>query len=342
MSKLNFFGDVFLDKPRLADVPLQGEYVFNLESPLTRSVKPVWGKINLKSGAVHFKETFGKNPVAVCLANNHIMDYGKEGFLETVRNLQSQGIQYFGAGCLADNCRNPLVLELGGQRIALLGYVCPSTHPIFAAAENFGVSPIDLTAIAKDILRARTAGAQRIIVQLHWGAEDVGLPKPADVQLAHRVIELGADLIIGHHAHCIQSFEIFKDKYIFYGLGNALFPNTAMVSYSREGERKNNRQIEWKKWNRRSLAVQFDTQSLAVDIRLLAFAKSLAVIPDARIERLYGFKGREGAPYQRHFARVLRLSMLRRLLASFISRPRIPRKENLRWIVQLFKTDKRP
>ena len=279
--------------------------------------------------------------MAVCLANNHIMDYGQEGFLETVRNLQSQGIQYFGAGCLADNCRNPLVLELGGQRIALLGYVCPSTHAIFAAAENFGVSPINLPAIAKDISRARTAGAQRIIVQLHWGAEDVGLPKPADVKLAHRIIELGADLIIGHHAHCIQSFEIFKDKYIFYGLGNALFPNTEMVSYSREGARKNNRQIKWKKWNQRSLAVQFDCHSLKVDIRLLAFAKTLAVIPDARIEKLYGLKDRADASYQRHFTRILRLSMLRRLLASFISRPRIP-KGNFRWIVELFRPEKKP
>ncbi|MCJ7523769.1 MAG: CapA family protein [Candidatus Aminicenantes bacterium] len=341
MSKLNFFGDVFLDKPQLANVPLEGEYIFNLESPLTRSAKPVWGKINLKSEAVHFKETFGKNPAAVCLANNHVMDYGKEGFLETVENLQKHGIQYFGAGRLVDNCHNPLVLELGGQRIALLGYVCPSTHPIFATAENFGVSSINLTAIAKDILRARAARAQRIIVQLHWGAEDVGLPKPTDVTLAHRIIDLGADLIIGHHAHCIQSFEIFKDKYIFYGLGNALFPNTEMVSYSREGLRENNRQIEWKKWNQRSLAVQFDYHSLAVDMRLLAFAKTLAVIPGARIDKLYGFKGRAGAPYQRHYARVLRLAMLRRLLTSFMSRPRIPKKENLRWIIQLFKTDKR-
>jgi len=342
MGLLNFFGDVYLDRPMHANVPLSGEYIFNLESPLTNSSRPVLGKINLKSPGVFFAETFGKNPVAVCLANNHIMDYGKEGFWDTVANLEKRGIPYFGAGCLADRCRNPLVLDLGDQRIALLGYVCPTTHPIFAAAENFGVSPISLDSIARDVLTAKENGAERTIVQLHWGEEDVRLPRPADVAMAHSIIDLGVDLIIGHHAHCIQSFEIFRGKYIFYGLGNALFPDTERGSYSKEGLREGNRQIKWKNWNRRSLAVQYDMRPGSVKVSLLLFKKTLEVVPDAPIEKLFGFKGNAGAAYQKGYARVLRLSMLRRVLASFVSRPRIPKKKNWRWIVGLFKTDKRP
>jgi len=342
MSILNFFGDVYLDRPMRANVPLEGEYVFNLESPLTRSSQPVWGKINLKSEGVYFKETFGKNPVAVCLANNHIMDYGNEGFLETVDNLQGHGIHYFGAGRLADHCHNPLILDVGGQRIALLGYVCPTTHPIFAAGENFGVFPINLDAIATDILMAKENKAERIIVQLHWGEEDVGLPKPADVVLAHHLIELGADLIIGHHAHCIQPFEIFKDKYIFYGLGNALFPNTEMVAYSEDGLREANRQIKWKKWNKKSLTIAYDTISERVEIRLLFFGNPLEVVHDDHLDRVFAFKRKSDAQYEKKYAWTLRLSMLRRLAASFLSRPRIPKKKNLQWLMNLFKADKTP
>jgi hypothetical protein len=342
MGLLNFFGDTYLEKPERSNVPLAGEYVLNLEGPLTHSDHPLWGKINLKSPGVFFQETFGRNPRAVCLANNHIMDYGDEGFLDTVANLEKHGVQCFGAGSLAGHCRNPLLLNLDGQRIAMLGYACPTTHAIFATARGFGVAPIDVSAIARDILTAKENGAERTIVQLHWGKEDVGLPRPADVETAHRIIDLGADLLIGHHAHCIQPFEIFKGKYIFYGLGNTLFPDTNMVSYTKDGLRTGNRQMAWKKWNRRSLAVQYDARTGTVEIRLLLFARTLEVVPGAPVEKLFGFKCKEGASYRRKYAWVARGAMLRRVVASFAARPRIPKKKNWRWIVGLFKAGKAP
>lgn len=342
MGLLNLFGDVYLERPERANVPLAGEYIFNLESPLTHSSRPVWGKINLKAAGVFFKETFGANPCGVCLANNHIMDYGDEGFLETVTHLEKSGIRYFGAGSLADQCHNPLLVNLDGQRIALSGYVCPTTHAIFATARGFGVAPIALPVIARDILTAREKGAERIIVQLHWGEEDVGLPRPTDVARAHAIIDLGADLIVGHHAHCIQPFEIFKDKYIFYGLGNTLFPDTEMVSYTQEGLRTGNRQMAWKKSNRRSLTVQYDTRTGAAEIRLLFFAKTLEVVPNAPVQKLFGFKGKDDAAYRRKYAWVAKAAMLRRVVASFAARPRIPKRKNWRWIIGLFKTGKTP
>jgi hypothetical protein len=341
MSLLNFFGDVYLDRPRPANVPLAGDYILNLESPLTRSSRPVPGKINLKSEGIYFKDTFGKNPLAVCLANNHIMDYGAEGFRETVDYLQVQNIRFFGAGCLADHCRNPLILELAGQRIALLGYVCPSTQPVFAADGNYGVAPIRVETIAADMLLAQAAGAERVIVQLHWGEEDVGLPRPADVKTARRIVELGADLVIGHHAHCIQPFEVYRGRYIFYGLGNTLFPDTVMESYAPDGRRRHNRQMAWDKRNRRSLAVAYDTVSGAVAMRLLSFKDVLAVVPGVRPERVFAFRKSSDSLYRMKYAWVLRLSLLRRLGMSFLSRPRLPKRENLRWLADRFRTHKK-
>jgi hypothetical protein len=341
MSLLNFFGDVHLEKPARSSVPMEGEYVCNLESPVTRSARPVWGKINLKAGGLFFKETFGRDPLAVCLANNHIMDYGPEGFWETVDHLQRQKIHYFGAGCLADHCHNPLILEVGGQRIALLGYVCPSTQPVFATHGNCGVSPIHAETIAEGILLAKQNGAERVIVQLHWGEEDAGLPRPADVDMAHRVVELGADLVIGHHAHCIQPFEIYRGRHIFFGLGNTLFPDTVMESYAEDGARRCNRQMPWGKRNRRSLAVTYDTVSGAVTMRLLFFEDSLAVVPGVLPERLFAFRKSTDFRYRIKYAWMLKLSVLRRLGASFLSRPRLPRRENLRWLADRFRTNKK-
>lgn len=341
MSVLNFFGDVFLDRPVRAVVPLAGDYIVNLEAPVTHALRPEWGKINLKAGGLFFKETFGRNPAAVCLANNHIMDYGEAGFQDTLASLRAEGIAFFGAGSLADNCHNPLLLAAGAGRVALLGYACPTTHPLLACAKRPGAAPLDLERIAMDIRSAQKCGTGRVIVQLHWGEEDVGLPRPVDVATAHRIIDLGADLIIGHHAHCIQPFEIYRGKPIFYGLGNAVFPDTDMVSHAPDGSREGNRQMKWGKRNRRSLLVGFDTVTGQVSMRRLFFSDALAVVANGRLPGALAFTNGATARYERRFARVLRLSLLRRLAVSFISRPRLPKRQNLHWLLQRFKVDKK-
>ncbi len=300
----------------------------------------MWGKINLKAGGLFFKETFGGNPVAVCLANNHIMDYGEEGLLDTLATLRAEGIGYFGAGSLADRCHNPLLLNLDGQRIALLGYACPTTHPIFANANAPGAAWLDLERIAADLGAAKAGGADHVVVQLHWGEEEAGLPRPADVAKARRIIDMGADLIIGHHSHCIQPFEVYRGRHIFYGLGNAVFPDTDMVSFSREGRREENRQMRWGRRNRTSLTVRYDTVTGQVAVRRLYFKDALEVLAGAPAERELCCQVATDVRYGKKYVRELRLSLLRRLAVSFFSRPRLPRKSNLRWLLKRFKAKK--
>src|SRR5690606_14042254 len=107
----------------------------------------------------------------------------------------------------------------------MMGYVCESTHPIFAKDDRSGVAPIDMTTIAEDIGIARSRGADRLVISLHWGAEEVGLPKPQDVLIAQNLLELGIDLVIGHHAHRRQPLLVKGAQHVFFGLGNALFPD---------------------------------------------------------------------------------------------------------------------
>ena len=183
------------------------------------------------------------------------MDYGEEGFEKTLEYLKKNNIGYFGAGNIGNNFNNPCILNVSGSRIALLGYSCASTHAVFGNENRNGSALLDKEQIFKDIQSVKNK-ADFIIVQLHWGDEEIKYPKFTDVQTAHQIIDCGADMIIGHHAHVIQSIEVYKDKHIFYGIGNCLFPDFDMPSHH-NGVRftKRSRKIQREK-NKQSIVVE--------------------------------------------------------------------------------------
>lgn len=220
-NSLLFLGDWYIrDTVKACAAVEQFPFIFNLEGPISRRGVPASGKILLRMERNQILDCFGRLPAAVCLANNHISDYGNDAFEDTLAELRSLGIPYFGAGKESDNYHNPAIVIVDDHRIALLGYVCPSTHPIFADQEHYGVCAIDLDRISRDIHDAREQGATRVVVCLHWGCEDILLPTPQDVRKAHEIINRGADVIIGHHAHSPHPIEVYRRKTIAYGLGN--------------------------------------------------------------------------------------------------------------------------
>ena len=170
----------------------------------------------------------------------------------------------------------------------------------------------------------------------------MGLPRPADVAKARLIIDLGADLLIGHHSHCILPFEVYHGRHVFYGLGNAIFPDTEMVAYTRDGRREDNRQMRWGKRNRTSLTVRYDADTGQVAMRRLLFSDALAVVAGDCPGRNLVFRGGTDARYGKKYARVRRLSLLRRLALSFLARPRLPKKRNWRWLLERFKAEKKP
>jgi len=205
----------------------------NLESPLTNSNDKTPGK---SSEAIKKKRDylFRSSPylasklsflkfTAFNLANNHIMDYSTGGLLDTFAALSSNNLYYFGAGYNYKEAHSPLLLTKKGAKIAFLGY--SEIVPLYSLAtqSNPGICSLDYEQIKKDINNAKKAGAEIIIINLHWGTE---LAKnPADYQkiLTRRIINSGADVIIGHHSHVIQPVEVYKGKTIAYSLGNFIF-----------------------------------------------------------------------------------------------------------------------
>jgi len=266
--RISFLGDVVLDKPYNVDVTLD-DFVFNLEYPLSTSGIPAKNKINLGFDTPYIKETFGKLPLAVNLANNHIMDYGEEAFLKTVDYLTANGIGFFGAGNKNNNYNNPYTFAFEDKKIALLGYSCPSTHAVFGGDTSNGSALLDVDAIIKDIHSCR-ADVNMVIVSLHWGDEQIKHPKPADVNKAHMLIDAGADMIYGHHAHVMQSVEIYKGKHIFYGVGNFIFPDID-VPANYDGEKFQKRIIKVpQKKNKQALMIGLD-ESLSVSYETALF-----------------------------------------------------------------------
>ena len=205
--------------------------VGNLEGPITVDGEPFPEKefvLKMPPGCQQgLKEA---NFLCVNLANNHIMDYGKEGLNATFQSLDSSNIKYFGAG---DNRLNALIeasFDIKGQTFGFLGF--SATFPMeFWATDSTAGTAFPWKEDIERVIPECNEKYDNLIVSFHWSAELKEIPKDYQIELAHKCIDLGADMIVGHHPHIAQSVEIYKNKPIFYSLGNFAF-----ASYSESAD----------------------------------------------------------------------------------------------------------
>lgn len=161
-------------------------------------------------------------PSILNLSNNHAFDARRSGFLATRQMLLDRGVHYLGAGETPEEASRPLKMEVQGITFAWLAYTDISTRPSHIASPlGPGVNPFDLDTACEAIVRQAEA-VDHIIVSLHWGIEYCHLPSPDQIAEARSLIEAGATLVIGHHAHVIQGVEAYKSGAIAYNLGNAM------------------------------------------------------------------------------------------------------------------------
>jgi|APSaa5957512535_1039671.scaffolds.fasta_scaffold106983_1 hypothetical protein len=319
--KINFLGDVYIDRVYAIDLEVN-DYIFNMEYPLSTSGIPAKGKVNLGVDVSYIKESFSGNlPLAVNLANNHIMDYGEESYKDTILFLEKNNILYFGAGNKANNFNNPCLIKQNEKKISLLGYCCSSTCPIFGGVVDNGSAPLNLDLIKKDI-EEQKKNSDFIIVNLHWGDEEISYPKPLDMAKARKIIDMGADLIIGHHAHAIQSIEVYKGKYIFYGLGNFLFPNlNAPAGYDGDVFTHTYNKIQNSK-NRKSIIIELDDNQ-NISHKTTYFDDKKVVLKEANIPKWLPKSERVYANYRKVWLRM-------RMLELYFNNPRIPTLKQLK------------
>ena len=193
-------------------------------------------EINFKTGAAAVQTLKEVNFTTVSLANNHIMDYGAEGLRDTLAVFEKEGIAAVGAGLDLDEAMRIDYRTINGIRIATLGFtdVYPLINPLdrggeasdpagYAAASGRpGVLAAKPHHVAPLIQRARH-NADLVIVHMHWGEEYNSTITAAERDLARSMVDLGADIIIGHHPHVLKPVEIYNGAVIFYSLGNFIF-----------------------------------------------------------------------------------------------------------------------
>lgn len=153
----------------------------------------------------------------VNVANNHSMQHGDDAFLDSVRRLQQSNISC--CGTAADGTTfstKPAIIRKKGLIMGFLGYsLRPRQYfshvPLYAEGKP--------EAMERDVQTLR-AQADAVIVSLHWGEEFIQRPSPEEIRIARRLVDAGADLIIGHHPHVLRGIERRGRSCIVYSLGN--------------------------------------------------------------------------------------------------------------------------
>jgi poly-gamma-glutamate synthesis protein (capsule biosynthesis protein) len=158
----------------------------------------------------------------VSQANNHAYDWGPEALLDSLERLRAAGIHPVGAGQNILAAHYPLLVNVGSLRIAFLAYVDVDPKEAAAGVDRPGVAWLDPAQALADIRFARPL-ANLVIVCPHWGVEYALKPTRDQVELAHQMIDAGADLIVGSHPHVVQPLENYHDHWIAYSLGNFIF-----------------------------------------------------------------------------------------------------------------------
>ena len=208
-------------------------FLVNLECPFTSRGDKLAKNFNFRARPELVAVLLAGRIGAVSLANNHLMDYGPIGLIDTLQTLEAAGVPHFGAGRTLGEARRPAIVERNGVRIALLGYFFLGDHNIeppevIATDERPGVaghysSASAVEAMLREDVAAARSKADLVIPFFHWGREGSHVPEPYQVLLAHAAIDAGAAAVLGSHPHVLQGMELYRGAPIVYSLGNFVF-----------------------------------------------------------------------------------------------------------------------
>jgi poly-gamma-glutamate synthesis protein (capsule biosynthesis protein) len=212
----------------------------NLECPLTgkEDGDPVPNKCKMRGDPAWAGELHRVGFHIMDLANNHLMDYGRFGLGSTISALTRAGVGFVGAGMNREEACKPLDLERKGKKLSILARTSVHvTSPSYATEKEPGVAWFEIEETTKAVAACRER-SHYVIVLVHWGVENYFYPSRRQREEARKLIDNGADIIVGHHPHVIQGMERYKNGVIAYSLGNFLFDEFLWESQTDQGEIK--------------------------------------------------------------------------------------------------------
>ena len=239
--RIAFTGDILLDRgvrkfiekhgvdslfrPEIDSVFDANDFVIgNLECPATSIVAPI-NKRFIFRGEPDWLQTLHKHGIThLNLANNHSMDQGRRGLADTERQIRKHGMIPLGYGnSIAESIEPQLLAETPRKVYLITSLRVPSENwEYLDSLPCVSESTIDDIESQIDSLK-RLDSKCFVIVMLHWGVEHVETPSYYQVRDAHRLVVAGADCIVGHHPHCLQTVETYNGVPIYYSIGNFIF-----------------------------------------------------------------------------------------------------------------------
>ena len=205
--------------------------VGNLECPATKIQAPVFKRYIFRAEP-EWLDTLRQHGIThLNLANNHSIDQGREGLLDTRQNILAAGMVPIGAGANMTEASEPVLLAEQPRKVWLV----PSLR---LALENYAyltdkpcVSQEPMDSLLSRVHRLRQQDSTAvIIVSLHWGAEHKLEPVPRQRHDAHMLIKAGADLLVCHHTHTLQTIEDYNGHPIYYSVGNFIFDQSSPLN----------------------------------------------------------------------------------------------------------------
>jgi poly-gamma-glutamate capsule biosynthesis protein CapA/YwtB (metallophosphatase superfamily) len=202
----------------------------NLENPVASRCQRSRKKISFQARPTYADALLGAGFDVLSLANNHTLDCGKGGLLETIDHLKARGLHWAGAGRTLTAAEAPTILTVKGIKIAFVAFT--DVEPESGAGRDAwrGVARASKSALGRAIIAAR-GQADVVVVSLHWGIEYTSRPSVRQRELAQAAVAAGADLVLGHHTHTLQGLEAFTQRgsgvkrraLVAYSLGNFVF-----------------------------------------------------------------------------------------------------------------------
>lgn len=227
---IQFFGDIMLDRSVAKNIGKKGlDYLFeyfygpekglyhhanlivaNLEGPFAPSRVPTTKSIAFRFDPILASQLKKYEFDVVSLANNHTLDMGKQNVDFTRETLKKQNIGFFGYQT-KENKDLTWIAEIPSKedKVAFIGL-------------NNTDHPLDMSKVSEAIIDAKQK-AKYVIVFMHWGVEYKRISRDQERNLARLLIDKGVDVVIGAHPHVVQEMELYKEKPIFYSLGNFIF-----------------------------------------------------------------------------------------------------------------------
>ena len=205
--------------------------VANLECPATEVKSPVFKRFCFRGEPAWLPVLHRHGITHLNLANNHSVDQGRKGLVSTIDLIRRAGMVPIGAGKTMDEAVKPVLLTSTPRKVFLFASVqmALENYPYLPDRPSVSQQNIDSLCTAIQRLKRQHPGCA-VVVSLHWGAEHKTEPIPAQRMQAHRLVDAGADALVCHHTHTLQTSETYRGKPIFYSIGNFIFDQSKPIN----------------------------------------------------------------------------------------------------------------